>query len=234
MRFLHIISIFRTRILTVFSRVFPRGIHWCRSMGKRSKNGQKDGPVPFSIHPGMDRTGRRLRCLRVNTEDRKAHINSGVVHYITLEGAISICIFAGMPSIKTIIKKHVTEAMVWKIFSMFIRLRDADDNGVAICFTCGRHKLWTQGDCGHGIPRQHKATKFNETNNHFQCKQCNGFEGGMREVYAKNVDARYGPGTWAKLLVASRATCKRNSHDFQIMYSYYVERVAELKKQKHL
>lgn len=134
----------------------------------------------------------------------------------------------------TTVTKRVSEAMLWNVFSQFIRMRDANANGMATCFTCGRQRHWKQMDCGHGIGRQHQATKYNECNNHAQCKKCNGFEGGQQEIYARRVDSLYGAGTWNRLLVASRATCKRTASDRVIMYNYYSEEVKKLKALKHL
>lgn len=130
--------------------------------------------------------------------------------------------------------KRVSEAMLWKVFSEFIRLRDADENGICFCFTCGAPRHWKKLDAGHGIPRQHKATKFDETNNHAQCKPCNGFEGGMREVYKRNMDAKYGSGTWDKLEVLSRTTCKRGSFEMSALYHHYKKEVEKLKQEKGL
>lgn len=93
---------------------------------------------------------------------------------------------------------------------------------------------YRKGDAGHGIPRQHKATKYHEQNNHFQCKHCNGFEGGKREVYKIAINKKYGPQTWEKLEVMSRMTCKRDWFEIQVMTKYYQEKVKELRKQKHL
>lgn len=76
-------------------------------------------------------------------------------------------------------------------------------------------------DCGHGIPRQHKATKYHEKNNAAQCKRCNGFEGGKREVYKVKVDEMYGAGTWDTLEVLSRSTCKRGQFEIDIMTEHY-------------
>lgn len=123
---------------------------------------------------------------------------------------------------------------LWKVFSNYIRLRDADENGNCKCFTCGFIGHYTRMDCGHGIPRQHKATKFNEQNNHVQCKRCNGFEGGKREVYKEQVNKRYGPQTWEKLEVMSRMTCRRDQFEIQVLTKYYSEKVKELRKQKGL
>ncbi|HEY3385781.1 MAG TPA: recombination protein NinG [Saprospiraceae bacterium] len=121
---------------------------------------------------------------------------------------------------------------LWKIFSEYIRLRDADDNGFCKCFTCGFTANWKRFDAGHGIPRQHKATKYNERNNHAQCKRCNGFEGGKREVYKEQVNKRYGEGTWEKLEVMSRAVSKAGPYEFKVMEAYYKSEVEKLKKLK--
>lgn len=119
---------------------------------------------------------------------------------------------------------------LWKIFSEFIRLRDADENGFCKCFTCGLIRHWKQGDAGHGIPRQHKATKYDEINNQFQCKRCNGFEGGMREVFKANLDKKYGEGTWDKLEVKSRTRFKMGSFEMLILKAHYKKEVDKLKK----
>lgn len=122
----------------------------------------------------------------------------------------------------------MSDAKLWKVFSEYIRRRDADAEGNCRCFTCGLVRPWKQMDCGHGIGRQHKATKYSEVNNHAQCKRCNGFEGGKREIYKEEVDKRYGAGTWDKLEIASRQMCKRTKADIEIMTEYYKEKLKAL------
>jgi hypothetical protein len=119
------------------------------------------------------------------------------------------------------VKGKPSEAKLWKAFSEYIRRRDADANGNCKCFTCGFTAHWKRFDCGHGIGRQHKATKYHEQNNHAQCKRCNAFEGGKREVYKAEVDRRYGAGTWDKLEVLARTTCKRGPFEIGVMTEYY-------------
>ena len=105
-------------------------------------------------------------------------------------------------------------------FSRYIRLRDSVD-GICKCFTCGLLRPWKGMDCGHGVPRQHLATRYNEQNNHAQCKRCNGFEGGRMDVYAKEVDMRYGEGTWDKLLLQSKGTHKIDQFTIDTMTKHY-------------
>lgn len=123
---------------------------------------------------------------------------------------------------------------LWKAFSQFIRLRDADQHGYCQCITCHRKKHWKEMQCGHGIGRQHKATKFHEQNNHAQCSVCNAFEGGRREVYKVQVDIRYGSGTWDKLEVLSRGVCKRGKFEIEVMTKHYREQVRILLSTKKI
>lgn len=135
---------------------------------------------------------------------------------------------------RPVIKKKTAydELYLWPIFSEYIRLRDSNLQGYCRCFTCGLMKHWKQGDAGHGIPRQHKATKYNEINNQFQCKKCNGFEGGARELFKQNLDKKYGAGTWDKLQLAARQVCKHDKFEYDIMIEYYTKEVAKLKAER--
>lgn len=125
-------------------------------------------------------------------------------------------------------KTAYDELVLWPVFSKYIRLRDSNEKGIGKCITCMRFLDWTKADCGHGVGRQHKGTKYNEQNNHLQCKPCNGFEGGVREVYKEIMDIRYGAGTWDKMLVASRQTFKLGKTEVDFMAAYYQKKVDEL------
>jgi hypothetical protein len=131
---------------------------------------------------------------------------------------------------KTDLKK--LEDKLWDIFSLYIRLRDSDKDGICKCFTCNHRAHYTKMDCGHGIPRQHKATKFSEMNNHAQCKRCNGFEGGRREVYKEQMNKVYGHQTWDKMEIASKQTVHTSIALLQNNIDYYTQRVNELKEAK--
>lgn len=160
-------------------------------------------------------------CNRINGEDDK------------------VCIFCKQPRTekeppKKTKSKAYDEIHLWPIFSLFIRLRDSNNQGIGNCFTCGKPKHYTKADCGHGAGRQHKATKYNEFNNHLQCKNCNGFEGGRREKYKEEMDKRYGPGTWDKMEIASRGISKLGKTEIDFLVGFYQKRVDELMKEKSL
>ena len=79
-----------------------------------------------------------------------------------------------------------------KIFSLYIRKRYMSDNGYIDCFTCHRQYHFTEVDCGHYISRSRLSTRFDEQNNHPQCRKCNRFLDGNMDEYAISLKKRYG------------------------------------------
>jgi hypothetical protein len=119
----------------------------------------------------------------------------------------------------------MNDKKLWKVFSEYIRRRDSDKDGYGKCFTCTRIIHWKKGDCGHGIGRQHKGTKFNEKNNHLQCKLCNGFEGGKREVYRDEMNKRYGSNTWDLMEAAAKKPSRWTQFEIDQLEVYYKQLV---------
>ncbi len=73
-------------------------------------------------------------------------------------------------------KKDMKDDRLWKWFSLYIRLRDADNKGIITCITCGAKHFWkgtNQVNAGHFMSRKHNATKYDEMNVHGQCVACN-------------------------------------------------------------
>lgn len=128
----------------------------------------------------------------------------------------------------------MSDEKLWKVFSLFIRLRDTDSKGFGKCITCPRIIFYRDGDCGHGIGRQHKATKFDEKNNALQCKPCNGFEGGRREDFRKAINKRFGSQTWDLLEMKARSVYKWSQFEFDALQKYYQCLVNKLLYEKGL
>lgn len=113
------------------------------------------------------------------------------------------------------------EKKLWTEFSKYIRQRDADDNGMVSCITCGVQKHWQEVDAGHFVSRNAKAVKYDERNVHAQCKACNGFHGGRAYVYGQAIDKRYGEGTADELESQRFSVIKRTPAELEQMYQYY-------------
>lgn len=123
---------------------------------------------------------------------------------------------------------------LWRAFSVFIRLRDADSNGYCRCITSGKLVHWSECDAGHFISRRHMATKYDEQNVHAQGRGDNRFRSGEQLIYAKAIDKKYGAGTADRILARSRGTRKFEQFEIDALTKHYQEEAARLKKEKGL
>lgn len=118
-------------------------------------------------------------------------------------------------------------------FSIYIRVRDADDDGYCRCFTCSHVAYWNKMDCGHGISRSRKGVKYDEKNNHPQCKSCNRHRDGMQAVYQRRVEQVYGAGSWETLLTEARKVIRWTQSDIDAMTKEYREKTKFIIKNKN-
>jgi hypothetical protein len=122
-----------------------------------------------------------------------------------------------------------------KWFSLYIRLREATDEGLVQCFTCGNVNNYKVGmQNGHFMSRQFMSTRYDEQNCQVQCVGCNMFKFGEQFKFSLALDYKYGKGTAEELLHKSRQINKMSSKDFEEKISYYKSLVEKLLKEKGL
>lgn len=126
----------------------------------------------------------------------------------------------------------INEADKW--FSIFIRLRDSDENGYCKCVTCENIKFWRSMDCGHWIKRRHQGARYHEKNGHGQCKRCNWDLQGNDSVYEKVIIERYGQQIRDLLKFAEHHTTKHSKLELSIIAKDFKQRALELAKSKGL
>ena len=113
------------------------------------------------------------------------------------------------------------EAILWKWFSLFIRLRNADSDGMVECITCGKVYHYKSMDAGHFVSRNNKSTKYNEKNVNVQCPYDNRFQSGNQYQHGIMIDKIYGEGTALNLMRYGNMVCKRNQSDLINMIEHY-------------
>jgi hypothetical protein len=59
------------------------------------------------------------------------------------------------------------------VLSLYIRIKDADKNGMVKCFCCPKVLHYTKANNSHYIKRGHQATRFLISNCKVSCPQCN-------------------------------------------------------------
>lgn len=120
-----------------------------------------------------------------------------------------------------------------KYFSLFIRLRAANEYGMVQCFTCGIVRGYKDGmQNGHFQSRKHLATRFDEENCQVQCIKCNIFDSGQQYLFSLRLDEKYGEGTAEELEFLAKATLKISRVEYEERVSYYKGLVNKLKKEK--
>jgi len=132
------------------------------------------------------------------------------------------------PSIKTLKRK------LDDIFSVYIRLRDSNDNGYCRCISCGSIHHWKEVDCGHFVNRSHMGARYSERNCNAQCRKCNRFDEGNNIGYTRGLISKYGIKVLADLEVKKETISKMVAFDYKISIDHYKKEVDRLKKQKEI
>lgn len=120
------------------------------------------------------------------------------------------------------------------LFSQYIRLKSADARGYCKCYTCGRPVFWTEIQNGHYIPRANTITRWDTTNCHPQCVECNEFRHGNIEEYRKALIREYGTDVVEELERARWRTARISDSEIDVMIEHYKVAVAKLRKEKFL
>ena len=115
-----------------------------------------------------------------------------------------------------------------RIFAEFIRRRHADEGGTVSCVTCGKLMHFTECHAGHFIKRQHRATRWRETNVHPQCPGDNVFRGGLQDEYARFIVQTYGLGEFHDLMESKHKVTKFTRDDLEGMISDFGGRLKAL------
>ena len=115
-----------------------------------------------------------------------------------------------------------------KVFSQWIRQKDADHRGYVECWTCGKVLPWSRVDAGHFQSRAKFSTRWHEMNVKPQCKGCNGFRSGEQFKFARKLDAVYGQGTAEEIERISNQTRKYSVEELEALVDVYNRRLRKL------
>lgn len=117
-----------------------------------------------------------------------------------------------------------------KVFSLYIRLRNADDNGMVECYTSGKMIHYKESHAGHFIVRSHLGTRWNEINVQVQSVEQNIYRSGNPQEFGRRIIQDYGIEEYEKLFELSKKTIKVDRFFYEGMIQEYTEKVNELMK----
>ena len=119
------------------------------------------------------------------------------------------------------------------IFGKFIRLRDKDHTGWAVCCTCNRAISDGNVNAGHWISRGFLPTRFDEHNVHAQCVHCNNWLGGRCDDHERFISNKYGSDEVNRLRdLKLTPNFKYSIEDYLGMIALYKEKYKDLVKEK--
>ena len=127
-------------------------------------------------------------------------------------------------------KKISTKSLISRLdfwYSKYIRLKNSV-NGYCICITCGKKELVKDIDCGHYVSRIYKGTRWYEKNTFPQCKSCNRFHEGIKDVFALKLQEKFGKGILQELQNLKNQIVKFTPQDLQDKITYYQSEVKKL------
>ncbi|MBQ0074614.1 MAG: recombination protein NinG [Prevotella sp.] len=123
-----------------------------------------------------------------------------------------------------------------KIFSIYIRLRDAmPHSGYVKCITCGKILHWKESQACHYIGRANMALRFSEVNVHAGCMPCNVFLHGNMLAYRRWMVKQYGEKIVDNLELRGNIEVKKWSEwELEETIKYYTALVEKIKSDKGL
>jgi hypothetical protein len=118
------------------------------------------------------------------------------------------------PKRKTLINK------LDRIFSEYIRKRDADKKGFVKCITSGNKYHYSEVDAGHFISRKEMSTRWNEDNVYAQSRYDNRYRYGRQYEYSLALEKKK-KGLPKHLYKLSKETVKYSIADLQELIDKY-------------
>jgi len=128
--------------------------------------------------------------------------------------------------LKTIAKLHDEAAVLCQ---RMVKLKAADDDGMCVCWSCGRPGHWSEMQGGHFIERRRTATRCEETNIHPQHAGCNLWE--MKNTttvlaYRQTMVDYYGQDYVEELLRRSKQVFKPTREWIAQQAEYFTQQIA--------
>jgi len=137
----------------------------------------------------------------------------------------------GKKKIKTKSRSQLVKELD-QIFSRYIRLRDADKNGICSCITCSAKVHWKNIQCWHFLTRGNYKYRWSENNCFAQCMPCNIYKSWNYISYTLVMIWKYGEKK-VRDMQEDKELVKISTPEIREMiekYKYEVELLMKIKK----
>lgn len=120
-----------------------------------------------------------------------------------------------------------------RIFQLYIRLRDVNNQGAFRCISCGRYKPFSQMDAGHFIGRAAMSLRYCTSNVFGQCRYCNRILNGNLLDYRKSLVQKLGEEKVEWLEAQKHSTKSYSCFELETLIDFYTKEVKKLKIEKN-
>lgn len=135
------------------------------------------------------------------------------------------------------IKEESVPGLVKKldaVFSLYVRLLNADKNGECKCCTCGTPHHYTKIQCGHFYSRKYYCIRWDERNTAPQDAKCNIFNQGEQFKFGEYLKKKYGEQVIDYLNTKKSNQFKLEKFNLRSLIAEYTLKVSELKSKLEL
>lgn len=121
-----------------------------------------------------------------------------------------------------------TKAKAWSAFSLYIRTKYADEDGLVACYTCGKRAEIKNMQAGHGIGGRNNAVLFMEEIVRPQDMGCNVFGRGQYARFTRKLIDELGMNRYDEIVTESGKPVKYNLADYEAIEAKYKEKLNNL------
>lgn len=121
-----------------------------------------------------------------------------------------------------------TKAKAWSAFSIYIRTKYADEDGLVACYTCGKRMEIKKMQAGHGIGGRNNAILFEERVVRPQDVGCNIYGRGQYQVFTRKLIQELGLEQYDEIVTEAGTPIKYKLVDYEQILNRYTLKYKEL------
>lgn len=115
------------------------------------------------------------------------------------------------------------------VFSLYVRQKDADENGINKCFTCNKIDHWKNLHCGHYVSRRHTSLRWDIRNTAPQCPKCNLYNQGASDAFAIHLKKVYGDSILDILEMKKNNKTNWGRFEYELLIKEFTQKLNDLK-----
>lgn len=116
----------------------------------------------------------------------------------------------------------------WSAFSLYIRNKYADNEGLVSCYTCGKRLEIKSMQAGHGIGGRNNAILFEERVVRPQEMGCNVYGRGQYAIFTRKLIDELGLEEYDQIVTQSRTPLQYKTQDYLDIEAKYAELLKNL------